>query len=397
MCRARGVARARARRRAMTPATREVARVPAPTRAALDACRDARWRATFAAHGFRAVALEVPEDFIRYVLADGVVTRETDAAMPRRVAQDAFDAAESAARFARARATTTTMEEEEAEDASARDGARRATFAAFERAIEDAIEALGGEVAPKFAWSAPKDAAWVAAGNTMKCRNADEVVLLLKASDAVAHDLTEAYGACEDYARGDGSEESEEDRAVREHAASVLTLREWYDLNPSMEFRCFVKNRNLVAASQRHVNDFYEFLVRDKDAIEDAIALFWESNVSCTSWHDDQVDYVFDVYVTPKTKKVKIIDFNVWGGTTLPLLFEWHELEAMNRDRAEGDDARGYADEIEFRIIESQGHIRPGLQLGVPFDLYDTSEGGAISEFLEEQRRRQEQESRASP
>ena len=42
----------------------------------------------------------------------------------------------------------------------------------------------------------------------MKCRNADEVVLLLKASDAVAHDLTEAYGACEDYARGDGSEES---------------------------------------------------------------------------------------------------------------------------------------------------------------------------------------------
>ena len=69
----------------------------------------------------------------------------------------------------------------------------------------------------------------------------------------------------------------------------------------------------------------------------------------------------------------------------------------MNRDRAEGDDARGYADEIEFRIIESQGHIRPGLQLGVPFDLYDTSEGGAISEFLEEQRRRQEQESRASP
>mgnify|MGYP003309575612 CR=1 FL=1 len=94
MSRARGVARGRARRRAMTPATREVARVPAPTRAALDACRDARWRATFAAHGFRAVALEVPEDFIRYVLADGVVARETDAAMPRRVAQDAFDAAE---------------------------------------------------------------------------------------------------------------------------------------------------------------------------------------------------------------------------------------------------------------------------------------------------------------
>ena len=89
---------------------------------------------------------------------------------------------------------------------------------------------------------------------------------------------------------------------------------------------------------------------------------------------------------------MKIIDFNVWGGTTLPLLFDWHELETIGAKQPSGGDARGYADDIEFRIIESQGNILPGLQLGVPYDLYDMSEGGAISEFLEEQRKRQESE-----
>ena len=367
--------------------------VPAPACARLDACRASSWRAHFDAHAFRAVAVAVPAAFVRYALADGVVCEETDASLPRRVTPDAFEAAETARRFeeacAVASAASAASEEEAA--AAASDGERRATFAAFEGEIQRAIEALGGEVAPKFAWSAPKDATWVTAGNTMKCRNVDEVVLLLKASDAVAHDLTEAYGACEDYERDEN--ENEEARAVREHASTVLTLREWYDLNPSMEFRCFVKSKNLIAVAQRHVNDYFEFLAREKDIIEDAIATFWEANVSTTSWHDEQVDYVFDVYVTPKQKKVKIIDFNVWGGTTLPLLFDWQELETIGAKQASGDDARGYADDIEFRIIESQGHILPGLQLGVPYDLYDMSEGGAISEFLEEQRKRQESES----
>jgi len=354
--------------------------IPSPTVAALDAARFASWYASFAAHTFETRLVRVPAAFVRYALSDGVVAGEMNAALPVRIERDAFDAAESAERFADAN-------EEEATD----EEARRA-FADFELDVANAIEELKGEVAPKFAWSAPKDAVWVSAGNTMKCRNVDEVVMLLKSSDSVAHDLTEAYGACRDYSNQGEEGESEEERAIRQHGTTALALREWFDLNPSMEFRCFVKNKNLIGISQRHVNDFYDFLLRDKDSIEDAIAIFWEANISGSSWHSEQVDYVFDVYVTPKTKKVKIVDFNVWGGTTLPLLFEWHELEAMEAGSAaaEGDDARGYADNIEFRIIESQGHIRPGLQLGVPFDLYDTTQGGAIAEFLQEQRRQQD-------
>ncbi|CEF97573.1 D123 [Ostreococcus tauri] len=358
-------------------------RIPAPTVAELDATRIASWRRALIDKvakraSFRTELIDVPESFVRYLLADGVACGEEDASLPKRIAQDAFDAKESAERFGEG------CEEDDAGDA---DATAREAFENFTREIGAAIERLGGEVAPKFAWSAPKDATWVTAGNTMKCRNADEVVLLLKASDSVTHDLTEAYRACADYVVDEM--EDEEDRAVREHANTALALREWYDLNPSMEFRCFVKTYNLVAVSQRHVNDFYEFLLREKEEIEEAIAEFFENEISK---HYTGRDYVFDVYVTPKTHKVKIMDFNVWGGTTLPLLFDWNELESRGSDQdCVPEDERGWTDNVEFRVIQSQGHIRPGLQLGVPFELYDTSEGGAISEFIamEEQRRRE--------
>ena len=61
-----------------------------------------------------------------------------------------------------------------------------------------AIAALGGAATPKLTWSAPKDAVWMATGNTTMCRNPGEVLLLLKASDAIAFDLTEAYDCCAD-------------------------------------------------------------------------------------------------------------------------------------------------------------------------------------------------------
>lgn len=160
-----------------------------------------------------------------------------------------FDVVESVVWFVCVWVMMMMMEEEEAEDASARDGARRATFVVFECVIEDVIEVLGGEVVLKFVWSVLKDVVWVVVGNMMKCRNADEVVLLFKASDAVVYDLIEVYGVCEDYVCGDGSEESEEDCVVCEYVVLVLMFWEWYDLNSSMEFRCFVKNRNLVVAS----------------------------------------------------------------------------------------------------------------------------------------------------
>lgn len=70
-------------------------------------------------------------------------------------------------------------------------------------------------------------------GNSMRCTDAAEVFLLLKSSDFVAHDLSHCYATCED-----------RDRTRPDQF--VLVLRRWYDLDVSMEFRCFVAHRQLI-------------------------------------------------------------------------------------------------------------------------------------------------------
>ncbi|KAJ8429112.1 hypothetical protein Cgig2_023472 [Carnegiea gigantea] len=66
------------------------------------------------------------------------------------------------------------------------------------------------------------------------------------------------------------------------------------------------------------------------------------------------------------------MDFNPWGAFTLPLLFEWEELERS--EKAE--------EAIDFRIAESQCTVRPGLKTAVPYDYIDTSPGSGWDEFL---------------
>lgn len=76
------------------------------------------------------------------------------------------------------------------------------------------------------------------------------------------------------------------------------------------------------------------------------------------------------------------MDFNPWGAFTLPLLFTWEELGKDSED--------GYT--LEFRMVESQCGVRPGLKTAVPYDYLDTSEGSGWDQFLrnaEEELRRQ--------
>ena len=62
------------------------------------------------------------------------------------------------------------------------------SFPELEAALTAAIEALGGAVCPKLNWSVPRDAEWVN-GGTLRCETAGDVMLLLKSSDFVQHDL----------------------------------------------------------------------------------------------------------------------------------------------------------------------------------------------------------------
>jgi len=62
--------------------------------------------------------------------------------------------------------------------------------------------------------------------------------------------------------------------------AVELVLREWFDLPPSLEFRCFVCQKVLVAISQRDSGNFYPFLRENKEVIRRLIVEFYYNKIS---------------------------------------------------------------------------------------------------------------------
>ena len=184
------------------------------------------------------------------------------------------------------------------------------------QAIKAAIDELGGKVAPKLNWSAPKDATWISATNTMECRSPNDIYLLLKSSDFITHDLEHAFDECEDDLSGEPSEQ-----AIPYH----LVLRKWILLNPSVEFRCFVRNRKLLGICQRDLNHF-EFLFNLQHKLRDRIETFFNEKLR-DSFPDP--NFAFDVYIPPPHERVWLVDVNPWAPRTDPLLFSWLELLTM--------------------------------------------------------------------
>jgi len=117
--------------------------------------------------------------------------------------------------------------------------------------IEKTINEMGS-VLPKLDWSSPKDAAWMGA-NTLKCSCVGEILMLLKSSDSATHDLLYAYDNCHDLNKEIGPPTE----------PTHLILREFFSLDHSMEFRCFVKASTLIGTSL-FVFSFFLLLVVSK-------------------------------------------------------------------------------------------------------------------------------------
>ncbi|PQQ00572.1 hypothetical protein Pyn_04125 [Prunus yedoensis var. nudiflora] len=226
------------------------------------------------------------------------------------------------------------------------------------RRVKESIESLGGSVFPKLNWSAPKDSAWISTIGTLKCSSFSEIALLLRSSDSLVHDLCHAYDSCHD-------------KTSSRPKSFVLALRKWYQsLKPEMEFRCFVRNQNLVGISQREVTTFYPALLEKKDSLRVLIEDFFVENLMSRF---ESENYTFDVYVT-EDDRVKVVDFNPWGAFTLPLMFTWEELDQNCSEL--GDDG------VDVRIVEGQCVVRPGLKTAVPYDYLDTSPGSGWDQFM---------------
>ena len=201
--------------------------------------------------------------------------------------------------------------------------------------IQSTITELNGSVMPKLNWSAPKDATWIAATNSMDCRSPNDVYILLKSSDFITHDLEQVFDDCEDDDDDDNStnEESEDEldeTAYKQKQLSQIpyhlilrkTVPNW---NPAMEFRCFVRSRRLLCICQRDLNHF-SFLPPLLPNLRSLIQNFFDKNLQQT-FPDE--NFAFDVYIPPPHNRVWLIDINPWAPRTDPLLFSWLEILRM--------------------------------------------------------------------
>ncbi|KAL2181272.1 D123-domain-containing protein [Thermothelomyces heterothallicus CBS 202.75] len=222
-------------------------------------------------------------------------------------------------------------------------------FPALHAEITSAIASLGGAVAPKLNWSSPKDATWISRHpNTMKCTSANDIYILLKSSSFISHDLDHAFDDTVPAPTSNNNTNDNDDKNNKKNNNSsssspdfkhVLVLRAFFNPLPSLEFRCFVKDRTLIAITQRDLN-YYDFLAslrpqivqRTKELFQKLRFTFPDGN------------FVFDVYIPEadyrereeaeaaggREKKVlgraRLIDINPWAPRTDTILFDWSEL-----------------------------------------------------------------------
>ncbi|KAF2478875.1 D123-domain-containing protein [Neohortaea acidophila] len=191
-----------------------------------------------------------------------------------------------------------------------------AEWRGIHNAIKATIAELGGKVYPKLNWSAPKDATWMNA-NSMECRNPSDIYLLLKSSDFVTHDLEHAFDDTED-----STDLTLTPDSIPYHLVLRKAVPQW---NPSVEFRCFVRNNRLLCICQRDLN-YFDFLFKMTPNLRSLIQEFFDVRIRGT-FPDE--NYTFDVYIPNPYNRVWLVDFNPWAPRTDPLLFSWLEILTM--------------------------------------------------------------------
>jgi hypothetical protein len=221
------------------------------------------------------------------------------------------------------------------------------SFPELNEQIRTAIHSFREPVCiPKLNWSSPKDAIWINGNqNTMECRTAGDVYLLLKASDFITFDLLYACTdvvvqqqrqnslplttVCkDDTIRHDNTMQSDIDHEMSRHNFSFeLVLRKFCNLYPSQEFRCFVSYNTILGISQRYQQYHFPFL---PDHMKEYRSLIYDFYVHAIRPNIHRMSntlqqYIFDVYIDQQ-QRIWIIDFNVWGTRTDAILFHWSEL-----------------------------------------------------------------------
>lgn len=317
------------------------------------ACAFQSWFHLFKDLTFKSEIIPLPEDFVRYLLADGIhVPSKTKSSTPGAMEDDAASNGSWGSGG-------------DSED----DPEATFDFPELEEEVRSAIQRLNGKVLPKLNWSAPKDAHWI--HGTLKCTSPSDVFTLLKASDFVSHDLCNAFDHC--------------NCSRKRPEAFTLVLRRWHSLHESSEFRVFVRDDHLIAISQRQTSGFFEHLLQEEEqeAIRNAISTFFEDKVH---GRFPLSRFAFDVYVDiPPRRRVWLVDFSPWGASTAPCLFEWSELGRLSP----GSPGSPGSPRPLLRVVRDQMECHGKLENfhQIPLELAELNSQEGLNELLEKAER----------
>lgn len=118
--------------------------------------------------------------------------------------------------------------------------------------------------------------------------------------------------------------------AINNSYSPHLFLRQWISIPEWSEFRCFMKDRELVGISQYFYHDKYEEVKRNKDLFMWAIRdKFFGTFMRVSHLHS----VIFDVFVRIREKgnrreaEVKLLEINPFFEMTDPCLFDWRKQD----------------------------------------------------------------------
>uniref|UniRef100_A0A182W7A0 Uncharacterized protein n=1 Tax=Anopheles minimus TaxID=112268 RepID=A0A182W7A0_9DIPT len=309
------------------------------------ACMHVNWYDLFRKDTIKSFTVTVPEDVLAYLRQDMLIlpkecTNFTDVRTGEGFQTTHYNAFDD--QFGESDSDGEDTEDEQPE------------FTAFSQTLTDAIESLGGTAFLKTDWHCPKDAQWITLGQSLCVRDITDVYQLLKASSFCKEDFRE--------------------RSTVNDSGYHIVLKKWRDIHPGSEFRCFVRNRSLVAISPRHWPSYHEHIARERtDIVTDIVSLFKEKIKDTFPLND----YVFDVY-RPAKDKVIIMDFSLYGkGHSDSLAFDYDQLDAdvLVATIEEEDDP-------EFRYLPNDCGIQPIKRnvYGFPQDFRNFFQGAASSD-----------------
>ncbi|KAH9883588.1 D123-domain-containing protein [Xylariomycetidae sp. FL2044] len=279
------------------------------------------WFPKYRASCIKSRIIPLSPEFIEYIREDGIILADDDAAEPQ---DDDWESSPVPARpeVAEQANDSDSEGESDGDDDEPERSPPNHRFPDLHQLIADKIAELGGAVAPKLNWTAPKDATWISPHqNTIKCTCPNDIYLLLKSSNFVTYDLEHAFDDCTP---------TPVDSPSSAPFHPVLVLRSYFNPHTAIEFRCFVKHRNLIAISQRDLN-FFAFLKSLSSGIVARIYQLFNHKLRYT-YPDGS--FVFDVYIPDGEDeplgRARLIDINPWAPHTDSLLFTWQELLHMD-------------------------------------------------------------------